>query len=98
MGKNRKPKAGRDRRAEVIELAQMLIENNFGGDWGKAFDAYAAGGSMGRSDVEKFLRDAGVSGGVMLKLAIAAVVRELDMNRDGRIGRDEFEKSFKGKG
>jgi Ca2+-binding EF-hand superfamily protein len=81
-------------RQEVIEQVTKFVNNRYGGDWRKAFDAEDSNGDgrLTREEVSAVLAKAGV-GLRLTRWAIALeVITAMDADGDGGISFDEFMK------
>ena len=84
-------------KAIIIEKVMELVNKDFGGDWERAYDFYAArGGATGLVELDEtkgILRDAGISGftnGIPFALLAPKVHETLDINGDETISKEEF--------
>lgn len=88
------------KKEELIAAVTKHVKDSFDGDWKRAFDHYDADddGGVEWGELSQLLVDSGVGSKWTLKLYLAAVFRELDRNRDGKITWTEFETAFNGGG
>jgi len=88
-------------KAEVVCKVTTLVNTTFGGDFKKAFDHYARGGSVAESAVMQILADAGVGSGIGARLvryaAAGEIIDLLDTDGDGAIQWPEFNAVFTGR-
>mgnify|MGYP001397183286 CR=1 FL=1 len=82
-------------RQEITQKVDRLVQQRYGGDTRRAFDAYARNGEVDRRGVVRMLEDAGVGSGLAAGVYRGAVagrlVDEFDAGpRNGRIGYDEL--------
>ena len=75
---------------ELKTKVKKLVTDKFGGDYKKAFDHYAKGGSVGPDELSSLLSDAGVGNFATRGSWVSAIIKRLDTNGNGKIEWNEF--------
>lgn len=81
---------------EVVEKIKRLVDEEFEGDYQKAFTFYA--GETGRIDkgqMTALFIDAEIGGRLTRWLYIKGAMEALDLNKDGGVSYEEFEQKTK---
>lgn len=82
--------AGNDRAQELKERVTKLVDERFGGEWRRAFDAYAGSdGGINENELNSLLEDIGY-GPFERWVGTGKVMDELDRNGDRKIQWKEF--------
>lgn len=79
---------------ELKEKVTRLVNREFGGDFKKAFEYYAAQGSdnVDKHELRSLLADAGVGNGITRGAWADGIIGKLDTDGDKKIQWEEFEK------
>lgn len=79
---------------ELKEKVTRLVNREFGGDFKKAFEYYAAQGSdnVDKYELRSLLADAGVGNGITRGAWADGIIGKLDTDGDKKIQWEEFEK------
>lgn len=84
---------------EVLELQTKIaafVRANYGGDYKRAFEHYAADRvGIGADELKQLLADADIGNLFTRGSWVSGIMDRLDVNQDGRITWDEFEQAVK---
>lgn len=76
---------------EIVDETTAFVKEKFGGDWKKAFDAYAGNdGLIGKDELSDMFSDGGIGPYGARDIAAARVIEFIDGDGDGKISWEEF--------
>lgn len=77
---------------EIVDETTAFVKDKFGGDWKKAFDAYAGNdGLIDGDELSDMFSDGGIGPYLFRDQAAAKVIEFIDGNGDGKISWEEFQ-------
>ena len=81
-----------ENRESVVRKVTVYVASHFGGDWKKAFDAYAVGGKISENAIVDLFAAAGVGYAIGRPFIADEVMKLMDADGDGFLSWEEFDK------
>jgi hypothetical protein len=86
-------------KAELVRKVSQLVRERFGNNYESAFAHYASkrggNGTVDEEELGDLLKDAGIGSWATRGIWVDGVMKELDRDRDKKIGWSEFESSMR---